>query len=140
MWKDQVARRCPESRFLGIARLDGWRWIISERGSANVIKSPDDIVYGLVYELSEADEVILDGYEVAFSKEYLSVTFLDTKGSSVETETKVLVYVDFLRVTEGKPRTEYIYRMNMAVADALNEGVPEDYVERYIRRFIPKNL
>lgn len=82
----------------------------------------------------------LDGYESvpdAYVKEYLSVTFLGTKDSSVEKETKVLVYVDFLRVKESKPKTEYIYRMNMALADALNEGVPEDYVEKYVRPFIP---
>ncbi len=66
------------------------------------------------------------------------MTSLGTKDSPVETKTKVLVYIDFLRIKASKSKEEYIHRMNMALADAVNEGVPEDYVEKYIRSFIPK--
>lgn len=58
----------------------------------------------------------------------------------METDKKALVYVDFLRVEESEPKTEYIYRMNLAITDALNEGVPEDYIEKYLRPFIPDQL
>lgn len=68
------------------------------------------------------------------------MTFLGTKDSPVETDKKALVYVDFLRVKESEPKTEYIYRMNLAITDALNEGVPEDYIEKYLRPFIPDQL
>lgn len=62
------------------------------------------------------------------------MTLLDPKGS---TEIKCLVYVDFDRVEEGSPEEDYIRRMNLAIADALSAGVPEDYIENYLRRFIP---
>jgi hypothetical protein len=37
----------------------------------------------------------------------------------------------------GTPREEYVYRMNMGIHDAVERGVPIEYVERYMRPFIP---
>ncbi|OJJ48082.1 hypothetical protein ASPZODRAFT_129999 [Penicilliopsis zonata CBS 506.65] len=76
---------------VAIARLDGWRWLICEAGYANVIpprelrvgeqvthgdlvpisrggeggKEEEDqgAIYGVLYEMSDADEFLLDGYE-----------------------------------------------------------------------------
>ena len=50
-----------------------------------------------------------------------------------------LVYVDVQRTEpHNTPQAEYIPRMNHAIADALREGVPEDYIEKYIRKVIPR--
>ncbi|KAL1648495.1 hypothetical protein SLS58_002250 [Diplodia intermedia] len=45
LWLDQMHRRCPSSVYLGVGRLHGsnssntgWRWIINERGYANVVE------------------------------------------------------------------------------------------------------
>jgi hypothetical protein len=76
------------ARPLAIARLEGWRWFICERGYANVKPSgvgisdgmpgekdpelEDELedeeeqeggVYGVLYEMHPADEILLDGYE-----------------------------------------------------------------------------
>lgn len=61
---------------LAIGRLNGWRWIICERGYANVVRcgrdndavDGDDVedenaVYGVIYSMTELDELFLDGYE-----------------------------------------------------------------------------
>ena len=48
-----------------------------------------------------------------------------------------LVYVDVERKTESQPRKEYIHRMNMAISDGLQEGIPSDYMDKYLRAFIP---
>ena len=58
-----MARRCPESEFVGLGILRGWKWIISNHRYANIVRSPKDLVYGLVYELSPSDEASLDRYE-----------------------------------------------------------------------------
>lgn len=55
-----MARRCPESRYMGIGYLHGYRFQINQRGYANVIPSPDDVVAGLCYLLSAGDEARLD--------------------------------------------------------------------------------
>jgi hypothetical protein len=37
---EQMARRCPDSIFLGKATLRGYRWQINERGVANIVAAP----------------------------------------------------------------------------------------------------
>ena len=117
------------------------RWIITIRGSANIIPSPGDIVYGVVYELSESDEESLDPYEGVpynYVKEHLSILFTPTDGVGSNEVKEVLVYVDYKRVKEGEPREEYIHRMNMGIGDALRVGIPDNYVHKYLRPLIPK--
>jgi hypothetical protein len=80
----QMRQRCTHAPDysatpLALARLDGWKWIISNRGYANVIppakyrfgrmeqqwghSTEDSVVYGILYDLSPKDEFLLDGYE-----------------------------------------------------------------------------
>lgn len=83
----QMRLRCkydPEQsgKPLAVARLDHWRWLICERGYANVIPPKDlrvwrqvsgedkvpvsgreDAVFGLLYDMTPEDEYLLDGYE-----------------------------------------------------------------------------
>ncbi|PQE12443.1 AIG2 family protein [Rutstroemia sp. NJR-2017a BVV2] len=59
----QMAKRCPESRYLGIGKLRNYRWQINTRGFANVINSPGEEVWGLCFLLSREDERRLDRNE-----------------------------------------------------------------------------
>ena len=125
----QMRERCPNRRLISSGVLLGYRWIISERGYANIIRSALDRVYGVVYEISPFDERELDGYEGVnsgcYRKELLSV---EIKGRPQD----CLVYVDPTE-GEGSPRAEYVDRINQGIADA---DLPADYVERYIRKFM----
>ena len=38
LWLKQMHQRCPNSTYLGIARLKDFKWIINERGYANVVE------------------------------------------------------------------------------------------------------
>ncbi|HBA73188.1 MAG TPA: gamma-glutamylcyclotransferase [Geobacter sp.] len=133
LWRLQMAARCPEHLEIGTGRLDGWRWIITTRGYASIVKSEPDYVLGTVYELSEDDERNLDRFEgVArglYLKEMLAVT-VDGRGLSC------LVYIDLV-VEEGKPKTEYIDRINNGIRDAC---LPDEYVSRCLRPFVPGEL
>ena len=77
---EQMEGRCVNSpqkagKPVAIARLDGWKWIICTRGYANVVKlldvesdryptaSPQNAVWGVVYNLESTDESELDRYE-----------------------------------------------------------------------------
>lgn len=175
LWLDQMARRCPDSEWLGIARLPGYRWIINSRGSANVVQvtstsqttqdrleaddSPESSAWGLVYRLTAADEANLDireGVPHNHTKEILTTHFWPSKKvlkapfeSAVERKIDVtapweniqmLAYTDRLRITKDKPRDEYIIRMSKGIIDALKVGIPEEYVEGVMRRFIPKDV
>ncbi|KAH6633761.1 hypothetical protein C7974DRAFT_283007, partial [Boeremia exigua] len=63
MCLEQMASRCPDSILTAIGILRGYRWQINQRGVANVVPSPSDIVVGIVFRVSEADVKTLDRNE-----------------------------------------------------------------------------
>lgn len=154
LWLHQMSKRCPESPFIGTARLDGWKFIINKRGYATIVQSKNDYVWALVYDLTADDEATLDiheGVPFAYVKKYLDVTLWDANvvdeagvpippgnGNSVGRTVSSLGYVDEIRTEEGSPKEEYIYRVGMGIEDAVAKGVPVEYFEKYVRPFIPK--
>ena len=139
LWLDQMTRRCPESKFVGLGLLRGWKWFINNRGYANVVRSPEDLTYGLVYEISPSDEASLDrseGVPWAYTKETMEIE-LQLAVSGKKSVVHGLVYIDERRVDEGKPREEYVHRMNMGINDAEARGLPRLYIDKCVRRFIP---
>ncbi|MGE3550769.1 MAG: gamma-glutamylcyclotransferase family protein [Geobacter sp.] len=130
LWREQMRLRCPDARCLGTGRLDGFRWLITSRGYASMVRSAGDSVFGTVYLLSEADERSLDRYEgVAdgcYRKELVTVWLPEQLLSC-------LTYLDPVQ-TPGQPKAEYIQRINSGLADAQ---LPEDYLARSIRPFVP---
>lgn len=50
---------------------------------------------------------------------------------------KMLVYINREMTDEGEIRKEYISRMNCGIKDAVKEGLPTEYVEQVLRRWIP---
>ena len=128
----QMDSRCPENTRMGIGILHGYRWIISSRGYANVVKSDPDYVMGRIYKINKRDEESLDKKEgfnsvpSCYDKETLSII---TDGVSCN----CFVYVDPV-VQEGPPKNEYIDRINLGLVDS---EFPTEYVEKYIRNKIP---
>ncbi|KAJ8602856.1 hypothetical protein MRB53_042348 [Persea americana] len=152
MWQKQMKKRCPKSIFLGIAKLWHYKWIISERGYANVVKSPEtddksaiDYVWGLVYSLTPSDEDQLDqneGVPKSYQKEYIECDFHSKEtvdGHSDEPDKEdMLVYISKDFITPSDPKKEYIVRMNHAIDDAIEAGVPKEYIKKYLRPAIPE--
>lgn len=118
-------------------------WIINQRGYANVVPSSGEYVYGFIYEINSKDEQSLDKYEgvpYSYEKRIVPLELITCSGEG-ETEEKsnidALVYIDFARTSRDLPKTEYIHRINMGVKDALQKGIPQSYVDKYVRPFIP---
>lgn len=152
-----MRQRCPTSKYLGIARLNGYRWIIYDRGYANIVevakeerqKKKHDYsheVWGLVYSLEPEDEKRLDsneGVPFAYQKEFIECDFFEAKNGAkpdITTDPKevdMLVYINRQLTTPSDSKQEYIHRMNMGIKDALEAGVPRAYVDKVIREFIP---
>ncbi|KAK2462669.1 hypothetical protein APHAL10511_005285 [Amanita phalloides] len=133
MWKRQMEFRCPQSRYAGVGVLENWKWIISQRHVANVIRSPNDSVYGLLFMISETDEEKLDVSEGSHYTKRMERIKVDGGNGHVT----VLVYIDETNITNGISRPEYIGRVNNGIADALEDGVPDGYIKQYLRPFIP---
>jgi gamma-glutamylcyclotransferase len=156
LWLDQMSHRCPHSKYLGVGRLQNYRWQINERGYANVVEikgseTSEDYsheVYGMIYSLTPTDERNLDVNEDvphAYTKEILSIDFWAAGSSDtpVDVKTKpekrdMLVYINRKQTKDSDPMAEYIVRMNHGIDDALACGVPKKYVEEVMRKSIPE--
>jgi gamma-glutamylcyclotransferase (GGCT)/AIG2-like uncharacterized protein YtfP len=126
----QMQARCPNHRVIANGVLKGYRWIISKRGYANIVKSTSDEVHGTIYEISESDENRLDCCEGVHSGAYTKETIMvEVKEEAMQ----CLVYIDPIE-KEGKAKEEYIKRINRGIYDSK---LPSEYVNRYIRKFIP---
>ncbi|KAI1455774.1 hypothetical protein F4805DRAFT_259779 [Annulohypoxylon moriforme] len=115
-------------------------------------------VYGVLYRLHPRDETNLDMHEGvpwAYEKRFLDATLLpgltptttadtgytDAHSQNTEKEetVRVLVYIDFKRVSSSAPRKEYVDRMNRGIDEAMEQwGLPKAYVDSVIRPFIPE--
>jgi gamma-glutamylcyclotransferase len=194
---EQMAARCPESRYIGLARLHDFRWQINQRGVANVVPKHGSVVEGLCYLLSRKDEVRLDkneGVPTAYVKEYEEVELFTASGAIVGRQVKeiidhdlvsllqvepaegssdlqpaegssrksrvllksrkdqdkrsgdgkkvegervtALVYISPVYILDGSPRSEYVKRMNRAIADGIVLGMSQQYVDETMRLYI----
>ncbi|KAF8454534.1 hypothetical protein BGX38DRAFT_269944 [Terfezia claveryi] len=149
LWLEQMHHRCSQYSYIGRGVLRGYNWVISKRGYANIIASGDETeeedaeeldTYGVVYTLTKSDMAVLDIYEGVDIKPvpaYVKVTMdieMHEKGEGVELP--CLVYVD-PRTDLGNVHEEYIGRINRGLEDA---GLPETWVEKVIRKWIPKGV
>ncbi|OOF90113.1 hypothetical protein ASPCADRAFT_179714 [Aspergillus carbonarius ITEM 5010] len=187
----QMAARCtvhPDTSIpLAIARLPKWRWLIHQKGYANVlpprelrtggqlhpdaeqvpVAGDEDAVYGVLYDMGKEDERILDGYEGvdrdapiaegggglgldvrpreqgrgSYNKWVVEAEVVSWIGAGDGREKRktvpVLVYVDEKRVSRGPPKAEYIPRMNRAIRESVELGLPARWAEEVMRPSIP---
>lgn len=116
--------------------------------------------------MTPEDEYLLDGYECvdddapesllhgkvdrkirprsqgdgAYNKWYVPATVTKWLDNQNETKTvTVLVYVDENHVRLGPPKTEYIARMNRGIRESVGLGLPKDWVDSVMRKFIPED-
>lgn len=132
--------RCPDSLFCGLARLDGWKWNINSTQYANIMPSPGDMVYGALYFLSPRDEAGLDeseGVPWLYEKQAHEVERSEADGNATGQRVAAMTYVDVQRPDEGVIMPDYVVWINKAIKEAKPFGLPDEYVEKYIRQYIP---
>lgn len=142
-----LQQRCPGSLYVGLGVLEGWKFIISELGFGNIVPGEkDDVVYGALYFLTPQHEAALDKSEEVpnwhrkFSKKVKMLRDGDggADGWRNGREVDATCYIDTVRTSEGRMSKEYIVLMRKAIADGLHLGVPADYFERYMSKFLPE--
>ena len=60
---DAMARRCPRSKALGLARLERHRLAVMREGWLTAGRDPRSAVHGVLWDLALADIAALDRYE-----------------------------------------------------------------------------
>ena len=130
--KEQMAIRCPESKYYASGTLSGYSWLINARGYATIKHSESDFVLGEIFTLSQQDVDYLDIYESVEEGMYLkSILSVETSKGTID----CLVYIAS-DSTPGIPQDEYIERINLGIKSA---NLPDDYVQKAIRPFIPES-
>ncbi|KAI1383859.1 uncharacterized protein F4822DRAFT_417848 [Hypoxylon trugodes] len=116
-------------------------------GAQTVENKETEGLYGVLFSLDPVDQAPLDmceGVPWAYEKRNLDVTLLPKQNTKFATKlepktVRALVYIDFKRVTPGKPKDEYIDRINRGVEEAtIKWNFPKSYVDVIIRPFIPE--
>ena len=63
MDEGQMSKRCPDAKLKDTAPLNGYEFFIDTRGVASIHENKNKSVYGLRYDVSDADETKLDRHE-----------------------------------------------------------------------------
>ena len=126
MSRTGMAARCPDARALGVAVLDGWRFIIGADGYASIVPSSGGRVRGVLWRLTASDLAALNAYESLDSGLYRHRRLTVRHGGGART---ALVYIARGHA-EGRPRPGYLEGV-LAAARAWN--LADDYIERLRR-------
>ena len=122
-------QRCPSSNFLKRAFLFGYKLVFDGYSSnwkgpvANVIKSPNEMVWGGIFEINGDNLAALDcheGYPESYNRRH--VTVKDDEGNEI----KAVLYYRALRDL-GKPSRDYL---DIIIRGARDFGLPEEYINK----------
>ena len=122
----QMQRRCPSSQFFCLARLPGYHFAIARHsrlrrcGTANIFPRADREVWGIVYEVSDSDLLILDSFEDGYRREKVFVFRDGESRGSIE----VLTYIAEKEDNAPLPNPEY---KRLIVEGAKHWNVPAPY-------------
>jgi len=125
-----MARRCPNSRALGLARLPRHRFIVTRDGYASVIRDPRDEVHGVLWDCSLSDIRALDKFEELASGLYVKISQPVIVPGGAK---RALVYIG-RSGDPGKPKPGY---MEAVTDSAKHWALPETYIAG-LDRFLSK--
>ena len=122
----QMQRRCPSSKFVCVARLAGYQFGITRHsrlrdcGTANIFPVIGKEVWGVVYEVSDSELVILDSFEDGYRRAILPVHAL---GDGVQ-PLEALIYIAEIESNVPLPNSEY---KRLILEGAKHWKLPESY-------------
>ncbi len=123
----QMQRRCPSSRFVCVARLPGHQFGITRHsrlrdcGTANVFPAEGSEVWGIVYDVSDADLITLDAFEDGYRRQRLTVFALGDGSEPLE----ALTYVAEIETAVPPPNAEY---KRLILEGARHWSLPAAYI------------
>lgn len=127
MYWPQMQQRCPSTRFVCAARLNNYQFGITRHsrlrdcGTANVIPVKGKAVWGAVYDVSDVDLMVMDGFEDGYRREILTVNPIDNDAKPID----VLVYVAEIERNVPLPSAEY---KRLILAGAKHWRLPPAYL------------
>ena len=123
----QMQQRCPSARFVCAARLDDYQFGITRHsrlrncGTANIFPVPGQQVWGAVYDVSDSDLIVMDGFEDGYRREILQVFPIGNRITSIN----ALVYIAQIETDVPLPNAEY---KRVILAGAKHWQLPAAYL------------
>ena len=123
MSREQMAARCPGASALGSARLEGWRFHITTRGTASIRPDAEGAVHGVLWRCSHEHFHTLDRFEGVAWRNYFH------RRVEIETDEfgtlRALTYAS-ARTYPGLARPNYMLTRVIPAAKAFN--LPHTYL------------
>jgi len=132
--------------FVGLARLDGWKWIVSEGGKPGVVHVGDSIgsagvVFGILWEVKENVVEILRGGRQTETVDVVRVEADQSVGWGIPRELEEGEEISGVFVFRGGENGALEERdvvgMNRAIVEAQSEGMPMGWVGAVLRKWVP---
>jgi gamma-glutamylcyclotransferase (GGCT)/AIG2-like uncharacterized protein YtfP len=99
-----MARRCPRSKALGLARLERHRLALMREGWLTAVRAPTSAVHGVLWDLALSDIPALDRYEGVAQGLYVKLT----QAIIAERGPKQAIVYFGVNSGPGAPRAAYI--------------------------------
>jgi gamma-glutamylcyclotransferase (GGCT)/AIG2-like uncharacterized protein YtfP len=105
----QMRRRCPSSKFVCVARLADYHFAIARHsrlrhcGTATIVAQRGSEVWGIVYDVSDADLLALDAFEDGYRRENLLVSPFNNGHDPLQ----ALVYIADKEESVPLPNADY---------------------------------
>ena len=115
---EQMRSRCPDSRPVRAHYHEGHTLVL--RGPANIEDAEGSRIPGAIYEISQQDEKILDGYE-GFPSVYTKLSF--------ETDLGTVMYYRLVEPKHRRAREGYV---NVIATGYGDWGLPIEHLEAAI--------
>ena len=123
----QMKRRCPSASFVCIGRLLDYQFGITRHsrlrkcGTANVFPASGREVWGIVYDISDEDLLILDTFEDGYRREILPIHSAEEDNAPLD----ALVYIAAIEENVPLPNAEY---HRLILEGARHWNLPAAYV------------
>jgi gamma-glutamylcyclotransferase (GGCT)/AIG2-like uncharacterized protein YtfP len=137
---DQMRARCPDCRTVGVASLPDHRLTFPLHfepwggGTAGVAHAHGDTVWGVVYELSEADLAALDSFEGwkgpgdhhnLYDRDLVTVVLTRADDGSIPRRVRATTY--FARTLNPMPPSRRY--LDVILKGARHHRLPPEYIE-----------
>ena len=125
-----MARRCPRSKALGLARLERHRLALMREGWLTAVRAPSSAVHGVLWDLALSDIPALDRYEGLSQGLYVKLT----QAVIAERAPKQAIVYFGVNSGPGVPRAAYIAEVLAAARSWPLSAEGVEALERLARR------
>jgi gamma-glutamylcyclotransferase (GGCT)/AIG2-like uncharacterized protein YtfP len=125
-----MARRCPRSKALGLARLERHRLALMREGWLTAVRAPSSAVHGVLWDLALSDIPALDRYEGVAQGLYVKLT----QAVIAERGPKQAIVYFGVNSGPGVPRAAYIAEVLAAARSWPLSAEGVEALERLARR------